>query len=478
MRPSIELKSPAAAKGGGPQGGADGAGPLPAFRPGWAAFSGAADQLLGSRGKQGLWILIYAALFSNARFFLGATSGVVTYLLVTVMLLTAILAVKEAGELTALLLARPISLTLFSHLALVATSVMMTFVLLETFLQVAARSQDSGDNSAFLKTLAMPRGWEKRPAQVEGDEHAYYWHNALHVHNRDRMRRVGGFPPKLPGTFRIIVLGDSLTYGYGIAEQDTYARVLENLLNDTFRVEVLNLGVSGAQSEDVLNTLRRHFPVLKSDLVMYGVCLNDFLPSGVQEYDNNRAYAVPLPFKDHFIAKTLTGKLLEKQYDALLMRWGVRADFFTDILKDFDGYQTRFARDVKAMNAFVRAQGLPPMVAMVLDQFPSTLEKRFAIVQAAEQHLRDAGIRVVPSDYIRRNDGRRDWFVSRWEGHPNEKANRAFAEQLAQVLRDLPELQSYKRGTGDGAGPRHAGTRPGRVPGNAERSGAPGPGKG
>jgi lysophospholipase L1-like esterase len=420
-------------------------------RGGWSLLAGATDRLLGSRGKTVLWILFYAALFSNARFFLGATSGVVTYVLVTVMLLTPILAVKEAGELTALLLARPISLTLFSNLALVATSVMLTFVLLETVLQVAARFQNSGDNSAFLRTLAMPPEWEKRPAQVEGDEHAYYWHNALHVHNRDRMRRVGAFPPKLPGTLRIIALGDSLTYGYGIAEEDTYVQVLERDLRKTFRVEVLNLGVSGAQSEDVLKILRRHFFVLQPDVVVYGVCLNDFLPSGVGEYDSNRAYPVPLPFKDHFIAKTLTGKLLERQYDALLMRWGLRADFITDILKDFDGYQTRFAGDVKAMNAFVRAHGLPSMLAMVLDQTPSTREKRYAIVQAAERHLRGAGIRVVPSDYIQRNDGRRDWFVSRWEGHPNEKANRAFAEEIAKVLVELPELQSYRRTAGDGA---------------------------
>jgi hypothetical protein len=133
------------------------------------------------------------------------------------------------------------------------------------------------------------------------------------------------------------------------------------------------------------------------------------------------------------------------------MRWGLRADFITDILKDFDGYQTRFAGDVKAMNAFVRAHGLPSMLAMVLDQTPSTREKRYAIVQAAERHLRGAGIRVVPSDYIQRNDGRRDWFVSRWEGHPNEKANRAFAEEIAKVLVELPELQSYRRTAGDGA---------------------------
>jgi len=294
----------------------------------------------------------------------------------------------------------------------------------------------------------MPVEWERRPAEVEGTRHAYYWHNVLHVHNREGMRIVGEFPPKRAGTSRIIVLGDSLTYGYGIAEADTYPRVLEKLLGDAFRVEVLNLGVRAAQSEDIARILQRKLPDLRPDLVVYGVCLNDFLPPGVDQYESNRAYPVPLPYKDHFIAKTLTGKLLAKQYDALLMRWGLRVDFLTDILRDFDGYQTRFARDVKAMNAFVQAHGLPPMVALVLDQFPSTQGRRHEIVLAAEKHLRAAGIRVVPSDYIQLNDGRRDWFVSRWEGHPNEKANRAFAEEIAKVLVELPALQPYRRSGG------------------------------
>jgi len=51
----------------------------------------------------------------------------------------------------------------------------------------------------------------------------------------------------------------------------------------------------------------------------------------------------------------------------------------------------------------------------------------------------------VPSDYIRLNDGRRDWRVGPREGHPNEKANRKFAEEIARVLRDLPELRPYRR---------------------------------
>ena len=59
-------------------------------------------------------------------------------------------------------------------------------------------------------------------------------------------------------------------------------------------MEVLNLGVSGNQSEDVLGVLQRFLPELRPDLVIYGVCLNDFLPSNVGEYQST-AYGLPLP---------------------------------------------------------------------------------------------------------------------------------------------------------------------------------------
>lgn len=435
------------------------------------------------RGSLHAWkrcipLLAYAAVLSYARYFLRDTSGVLAFLVAGALVLAGLLLVKEIATLLAGGLGLMLRLRFLTNVALVAGSVMMTFVLIEAALQVSTWFRKPEDRTGLLAGLTMPAEWERRPAEVEGTKHAYYWHNVLHVHNREGMRIVGDFPPKRAGTFRIIVLGDSLTYGYGIAEEDTYPRVLEKLLSEAFRVEVLNLGVSPAQSPDIYRILRRKLPDLRPELVVYGVCLNDFLPYGVDQYESNRAYPVPLPYKDHFIAKTLTGKLLEKQYDALLMRWGLRADFFTDILKDFDGYQTRFAKDVKAMNAFEQAHGLPPVVAMVLEQYPDTKGKGFEVALAAERHMREAGMRVIPADYIRLNDGRRDWFVSRWEGHPNEKANRAFAEQFAKVLRDLPELQPYKRGTKDGAGLRRAGTRAGRGPGNAERSGSPGPGRG
>ena len=62
-----------------------------------------------------------------------------------------------------------------------------------------------------------------------------------------------------------------------------------------FNVEVLNLGVTGCQSEDILRVIKKYTPKLYPDLVIYGVCLNDFLPSGVREYENNMAYRFPFP---------------------------------------------------------------------------------------------------------------------------------------------------------------------------------------
>src|SRR5918994_2196311 len=70
-------------------------------------------------------------------------------------------------------------------------------------------------------------------------------------------------PPRDPTKLRIVVLGDSLTYGYGIEEDWTYARILERKLKDKREVEVINLGVSGHQSEDIARLLEKFYEQLQ-----------------------------------------------------------------------------------------------------------------------------------------------------------------------------------------------------------------------
>jgi hypothetical protein len=335
---------------------------------------------------------------------------------------------------------------------LAVISVFLGLACFEGFLRVRAAWFDAAPSPAVNPSasppLTMPEDWKRRDVTVVGAARAYWWHNKLHVYNADNMRTTQSFPPKDPATFRIMVIGDSLTYGEGVDAADAWCRVLERQLARHYRVAVLNLGVCGSQSEDIKKILFKHFPSLQPDLVLYGVCLNDFLPSGMGQYDNNLAWAIHFPGQAHFQRKTLVGEYLARKYDDLLREWGVRVNFWTDILRDFQGYRCRFARDVREMNEYVRAQGRPPVLAMCLHQSltqPHLDQVGLPIIRLAEQALTEAGMQVVPSaGYVGRYAGR-SLNVSPWEGHPNEECHRIFAEEFRKAIEPLPCLQPFAK---------------------------------
>jgi lysophospholipase L1-like esterase len=299
------------------------------------------------------------------------------------------------------------------------------------------------------KPLTMPPEWKKRRVDIPGAKKAYYWQGALQVYDENEFRRTTPFPLKRPGTFRILVVGDSLTYGFGIDEYWTYPAVLERKLRDEFNVEMLDLGVGGYQSADIRGIVESRVPKLKPDLVIYGVCLNDFLPSDTNQDVFDTAYALPLPRKlsARLTEKTRLGAYLSDHYDALLRNLDLRQDFFDGILAHIDTYRTRIAKDVAAMNAVVESQGLPPMIGMVLDQYPRYQGRGYRLARVVEESMRHAGFRVVATDDYYRRYNERNLRVSPWEGHPDEEAHQIFAAMLYSQVRNLPELAPYRRTT-------------------------------
>jgi len=97
--------------------------------------------------------------------------------------------------------------------------------------------------------------------------------------NKDGMRDRD-YPLRKPGdTFRIAVVGDSITFGYNVEARDTYAKRLEELLNKdlegTWQFEVMNFGVSGYNVIQIAENLRTKVLKYDPDLLLYGYCLND-----------------------------------------------------------------------------------------------------------------------------------------------------------------------------------------------------------
>jgi hypothetical protein len=89
-------------------------------------------------------------------------------------------------------------------------------------------------------------------------------------------------PKETPHTYRILVMGDSFTEGNGCRREDTFPGVLERELNQRFqradcpnRVEVYNLGRSGANTVEEVHRIVNEGPILKPDLIILAYVLND-----------------------------------------------------------------------------------------------------------------------------------------------------------------------------------------------------------
>jgi hypothetical protein len=87
------------------------------------------------------------------------------------------------------------------------------------------------------------------------------------------------YEEKTDSIYRILVLGDSFAFGFGVEENETFSIKLEKLLNagSRQRYEVINAGVPGYGTVDQLNFLKSRGKDIKPDLViMQFLSDNDF----------------------------------------------------------------------------------------------------------------------------------------------------------------------------------------------------------
>jgi hypothetical protein len=136
---------------------------------------------------------------------------------------------------------------------------------------------------------------------------------------------------KPPGTFRILVLGDSVTFGHGSLFETTYPYLLEQRLKawrPSTTWQVWNLGVPGYNTRQELRYLQEVGAAFQPDLVIVGFYPNDFdgndtvpspttarrLSSGVQRLMQRHLYSYEF-YKRVFL--TLRWRLLTSDADRL-----------------------------------------------------------------------------------------------------------------------------------------------------------------
>lgn len=85
-------------------------------------------------------------------------------------------------------------------------------------------------------------------------------------------------PPRRPGVPRIVCVGDSTTFGVGVATQETWCADVRRSLG---KAEAYNFGMNGWDAEQVATLLEARVPAWEPDVVVWGAYINDVFPTYV-----------------------------------------------------------------------------------------------------------------------------------------------------------------------------------------------------
>jgi len=162
--------------------------------------------------------------------------------------------------------------SLFTRVCAVMLSILITLggleLLLRAYVLVSIATKPEPADSAVIRDLpGSPRVYgltPDLPPPVRTNDHGF------------RGEAVAVSKP--PGVRRIVMLGDSITFGNGVAWNQTFSWILQENLNRAASgrsYEVLNLGVTGYNTAQELATLRELGLQFSPDLIVLNVCLND-----------------------------------------------------------------------------------------------------------------------------------------------------------------------------------------------------------
>jgi hypothetical protein len=113
-------------------------------------------------------------------------------------------------------------------------------------------------------------GWSNSPGADGVFDHPRF-RISVHINSKGLRDREYSYERR-PGTGRILVIGDSFVWGYGVEQPETFPKVLEARLS---QVDVINAGVAGYGTDQELLWLRSEGVRYRADLVILVMCGND-----------------------------------------------------------------------------------------------------------------------------------------------------------------------------------------------------------
>lgn len=230
---------------------------------------------------------------------------------------------------------------------------------------------------------------------------------------------------KTEGTWRVLLLGDSLTFGWGVRREQTFARLLETRLDATRETEVLNLGHVNYNTVQQVNLLLDEGLAYHPDQVVVFFFINDAEP-------------VPAPSELSWVGNLRFARFYGSRLKALQARFGeasdYRAHYAAFYREEAPGW--RAARDAfAALRDACRENGIALQVVLL----PELHElARYPFAREHEQvgaFLQSEGIPFLdlPPLFATEADPPSLW-VAPDDAHPNARGHALIAEHAFSFI--------------------------------------------
>lgn len=241
---------------------------------------------------------------------------------------------------------------------------------------------------------------------------------------------------KAPGVYRIAVIGDSVTFGYGMPDRERFTNHLHERLASRGR-EVLNFGRPGTDTADHIADLRNIVLRAHPDFVLMQWYVNDFEGHVVRD---RLPLATPGPLV------RLHARLVGWSAFHSLLTLNMQGRFsgiaeYLDYMRAFvgDPGSARSQAAIAQIREFIRlcrsdsvGVGIvlfPHLAVDPADPYPLDYLHRRVLDVCSEQRLACVDLRSTFAEH--RNY--KELWVTRLDYHPNALANRMAASRLMEV---------------------------------------------
>jgi lysophospholipase L1-like esterase len=291
-----------------------------------------------------------------------------------------------------------------------------------------------------LAGLIMPSPWREVVYELKPNLNVTFQGKPLRT-NRFGLRGNEVELKKPEGVLRIAGIGDSVLFGWGVAEEESYLKVIESTLASRLarQVESLNFGIPGFNTAMEVALLEHKVLQFQPDLVVLHFVSNDFeVPAFMMKRED------PLDFSKSFLLEFVRDRLSQPKSKLI----HANRIFSANTKKDYDGiakeYQSMAGKG-GAKKALARMSELTKDLPVIVIYGAVTGAQRQLILRSAKKYgwhllplgpqveraLKERGIPNTPEERKRR------LTVAPNDRHPSALGHEIIAEALAAKVGEV-----------------------------------------